>query len=160
MKETGGDPSSLAGWFRILLGSIFLITSLIFALKIRNGGSNLSPPEWQEKVDSFGFTQSSVTGLAFSGFNFKNATLMAAASSSIGSFNLLTSQEFIVLIIFCMLASTGVLVPVLVFFFLRSKAEFLFGRMKDWLIRKRLVILFIVLIVFGCLLIYRGLNLL
>jgi len=160
MHETNGHPSSLAGWFRIILGSVFLITSLFFARNITKKGANVSPPRWQEKIDSYGSGHSIVIGFTFSGLNFKNATLMVAASSSIGSFNLLISQAFVVLIIFSILASIGVLVPIMVFYLLRSKSEFVFGIMKNWLIRKRIVILFVVLIIFGCLLIYRGLNLL
>lgn len=157
---TDGHSSSLAGWFRIILGSVFLVTSFFFAGKIPKKGTNVSPPGWQHKVDSFGAGHSIAIGFTFSGLNFKNATLMIAASSSIGSFNLLVSQEFVVLILFSIIASIGVLVPIVIFYLFRTKTEYYYGIIKNWLIQYRVAILFVVLIIFGSLLIYRGQKLL
>ncbi len=158
LNDASGEPSLLSGWIRISLGSSFLVCSLFIVKNIPKKGEQVAPPKWLEKVDSYGFIHALIIGFIFSGPNIKNASMVATGAASIGSSGLDFNQELIVLILFCLVASMGVLLPHAIFLLFRNNAEAIFGKMKIWLIRNRVLILFVVLIIFGGLFVYRGIN--
>ena len=156
LNELSGGPTLLSGWIRISLGSSFLLYSLFIAKNIPKKGEAVAPPRWLGKVDSYGFVQALIIGFIFSGPNIKNAAMVAAGAVSIGGAGLSSFQELIVLLLFCLFASLGVLLPHTIFLFFRDSAESVFGKLRVWLLRNRALILMIVLVVFGGLWLYRG----
>ena len=82
--------------------------------------------------------------------------MVAAGAVSIGGAGLSSFQELIVLLLFCLFASLGVLLPHTIFLFFRDSAESVFGKLRVWLLRNRALILMVVLVVFGGLWLYRG----
>lgn len=154
--ETTGAPSLISAWIRISLGASFLLFSLFIVKNIPKKGEVVTPPKWLEKVDSFGFFQALIVGFIFSGPNIKNAAMVATGAVTIGGAGLSSHQELIVLFLFCVFASLGVLIPHTVFLLFRNTAESVFGNLKVWLLRNRVLILMIVLVIFGGLSLYRG----
>lgn len=149
-------PTLVSGWIRISLGILFLLLSLFLMTNIPKKGEVAAPPKWLEKLDSLGFFQVLIIGFVFSGPNVKNSAMVATGAVSIGEAGLSSHQELIVLILFCLIASLGVLLPHTIFLFFRDSAESVFGKMRVWLLRNRALILMIVLVVFGGLWLYRG----
>lgn len=156
LNELSGDQTLLSGWIRISLGSSFLLYSLFIAKNIPKKGEAVAPPKWLRKVDSYGFVQTLIIGFIFSGPNIKNAAMVATGAVSIGGAGLSSYQELIVLLLFCFVASLGVLLPHTIFLIFRENAEYVFAKMKVWLLRNRVLILMLVLIIFGGLSLYRG----
>jgi len=150
-------PSNLA-WARLILGSVFLIASIFIARKIPRKGRQAPPPSWLPKLDSFGFLQSFFFGFFFAAPNIKNSSLVAAGMTSIIPFSLRLDQELLILILFCLVASIGVLIPPVVYLLFRGNAESVFSAMKKWLIMNRALILFLLLIIIGLLWVYQGVS--
>lgn len=152
-----GEPSILQGWVRIGLGSITMIAGLFLLRKVLKREDGDAHPKWSDKVDSFGVWQALFFGFFFAAPNVKNASMVTSGAASIGNVGLSGIQELNVLIVFCLVASIGVLIPPLIFLLFRKKAELFFGKMKVWLIRYQFHILTIICIVFGGLFLYQGL---
>ena len=150
-------PSNLA-WGRLILGSVFLIVSIFIARKIPRKGRQAPPPSWLPKLDSFGFLQSFFFGFFFAAPNIKNSSLVAAGMTSIIPFSLRLDQELLILILFCLVASIGVLIPPVVYLLFRGNAESVFNAMKKWLIMNRALILFLLVIIIGLLWVYQGVS--
>ena len=148
-------PSNIA-WGRFILGIVFLIISIFIARKIPRKGRQAPPPSWLSKLDSFGFLQSFAFGFFFAAPNIKNSSLVAAGMTSIIHFDLRLDQELLILVIFCLIASIGVLIPPAVYLLIRGNAESVFSAMKKWLIMNRALILFLLLIIIGSLWVYQG----
>lgn len=158
LYDSTGEPSVILGWVRIILGGTIFFTGLFMLKKVISRENLEASPKWARNVDSFGFLQAMIVGFFFAAPNVKNASMVSTAAASIGKVGLKSSQEMSILILFCLAATLGVLVPPLTFLLFRAKAEHVFGKMKVWLIRYRALILFVICIVFGGLFIYQGIR--
>lgn len=158
LYESSGEPSDVLGWIRIILGATIFLTGFYMLRKIVKKEDKDVPPKWADKVDSFGFLQALVVGFFFAAPNVKNATMVTTGAASIGSFGLGNIQELSVLILFCLVATIGVMVPPAIFLIFREKSEVMFGKMKVWLIRYRALILFVICFGFGGLFLYQGIH--
>ena len=159
LNEYTSGPTPVSGWIRIGLGSLFFLISLIISKDLPKRGQVTAPPRWMEKVDTYGPFQAMNVGLFLSILNLKNAAMVASGAVVIAAGGLSFLQEVVLLIIFCFIASLGVLFPVVVYLLFRSVVEAVFAKMKVWLQRYSTMILMLVLIVFGLWSLYRGIVL-
>jgi len=160
LMDDTGEPSQLMGWIRIGMGVVFFVTSLFFFknLPIRRDQQNI--PKWIEKVDTFGFFQASFIGFLLSTLNFKNSSMVVVGAAFIARQDLNTSQELIALLVFCLIASIGVLIPHIIFLLFRQNAERIFGKIKIWILKNRVLVLLVILLVFGGISLYKGITIL
>ncbi len=156
LSTDAGEPSKLMGWIRLGLGATFLIFSLLLVRDMIQNKDRPDTPKWIEKVDSYGFFQALMIGFMLSGLNFKNASMVVTGAASIGSSGLSNQQELVVLFLFCVICSIGVLLPHTIFVLFRKKAERIFGKLKFWLLKNRVLILLLILVVFGGISLYKG----
>ena len=154
------SPTSVAGWVRIGLGTLFLIICIFLIKNLPKKGQETVPPKWLERVDSYGPIQAINIGLFLSIVNVKNAAMVASGAVIIGGAGLSFLQKLILLILFCLIASLGVLLAQAIFLIFRTAAENLLARYKVWLQRYSSLILMLVLISFGSWSLYRGIALL
>jgi hypothetical protein len=98
-------------------------------------------------------------GLFLSIVNVKNAAMVASGAVLIGAAILPFIQKLILLVLFCLIASLGVLLVQAIFLIFRRAAESLLARYKLWLQRYSSLILMLVLISFGSWSLYRGIAL-
>ena len=159
LNHYASGPTPVAGWIRIGLGSLFLLISILIIKDLPKKGKQTTPPKWMEKVDSYGPRQALSIGLFLSIINFKNAAMVASGAVVIGAEGLSYWNEIISLLIFCFIASLGVLFPVVIYLLFRDTVELVFAKLKVWLQRYSSLILMIVLIVFGAWSLYRGIIL-
>jgi len=156
LMTESGEPSRMMGWIRLGMGIVFLITSLFFFRKIPGGKDQQTMPKWIEKVDTFGFYHASGIGLFMSTLNLKNSSMVVVGAAFIGRQGLSSSQELIGLLLFSLIASIGVLIPLLIFLLFRKMAEHIFGKIKVWILKNRVLVLLLILLIFGGLSLYKG----
>lgn len=159
MNDTG-EPSQLMGWIRIGMAAVFLITSLFFFKKLPKGKNQQTIPKWIERVDTFGFFHASLIGFLLSTLNFKNSSMVVVGAAFIARQGLTAMQDIITLLLFCLIASIGVLIPFTIFILFRSDAERVFGRIKIWILKNRVLILLVILLVFGGISLFKGIIIL
>jgi hypothetical protein len=152
---SGDTPSGMAR-IRLILGVVFILLSIYIARHIPGRGSQAPPPRWQEKLDAFRFPQSFAFGFFFAVPNVKNASMVAAGMSTLSQSELGMDLKLVILLLFCLIASIGVLVPPSIYVLFTAKVEPVFSSMKKWLIHNRALILFLILVLFGILWIYQG----
>jgi len=158
LMNDSGEPSRLMGWIRIGMGIVFLTFSLFLFRKIPKRKEQQNIPKWIERVDAFGFIQASVIGFMLSTLNIKNSSMVVVGAAAIGRHGLTSGQELIALILFCLIASIGVMIPPTIFLLFREKAELLFGEIKVWILKNRVLILLAILLVFGGMSMYNGIT--
>ena len=160
LYDSGGEPSVVSGWLRISLGVVIFTAGLFMLRKLLKKEDRQKTPEWAHKVDSLGFLNAMWIGFFFAAPNIKNASMVSTGAASIGSVSLGASQELGILILFCLLASIGVLLPPVIFLLFREKAEPVFQKMKEWLIRYSTLILFAICTGFGFVFLLQGVRIL
>jgi len=151
-----GEPSRLMGWIRLGMGVVFLVTSLFLFRNIPKRKDRQTMPKWIEKVDSFGIFHASGLGLFHSTLNLKNSSMVVVGAASIARQGLTSWQELVVFFFFCVIASIGVMIPHVIFLLFRKNTELLFGKLKIWILKNRVLVLLLILIIFGGISLYKG----
>jgi len=156
LMDESGEPSQLMGWIRLCMGAIFLVFSVLLIKDIPKRKEQKTIPKWIEKVDDWGYLHAMGIGFLLSTLNIKNASMTAVGSASIGRHGLDFTGELFALLIFCLIASIGVMIPHIIYLLFRKDAERVFTKMKIWLLQNRVLILMGVLILFGGMSLYKG----
>ena len=151
-----GEPSRLMGWIRLGMGAVLLVTSLFLFKKIPKGKDQQTMPKWIERVDSFGIFHASGLGFFHSTLNLKNSSMAVVGAASIARQGLTSGQELMVFLLFCVIASIGVMIPHIIFLLFRKNTELIFGKIKIWILKNGVLVLLLILIIFGGISLYKG----
>ena len=155
-----GEPTALSGLIRIVLG----ITLLLLAVRQwhqRSGADELREvPKVLAHLDQVGVIQSSVTGFLLSSVHPKNLGLSAAGAAAIDASMLDPVAQVIALLLFSVIASLTIAIPVAGYFLVGPSAEAMFRSWKDWLVEHNATMITTLLLIFGALLIGRGMKIL
>jgi hypothetical protein len=160
LETARGEPTPLSGLIRIIVGIVLLLLSWRQWQRRPTVNEPVEVPSLLARLDNIGVAQSLATGFLLSGVNPKNLLLIATGAAAIDASMLGTREQVIALLVFATLASLTVAVPVAGYFLSRRRVERLFGRWKDWLIENNATVLIVLLLVFGTLLIGRGMTIL
>ena len=156
LMNDSGEPSRLMGWIRLGMGTVFLVFSFFLFKKIPKGRDQQTIPKWIEKVDSFGIFHASGIGFFHSTLNLKNSSMVVVGAAAIGRHGLNSGQEIVALLLFSLIASLGVLTPLTIFLLFRKNTELIFGKIKIWILKNRVLVLLLILIIFGGISLYKG----
>ena len=115
-------------------------------------------PKWLQSIDSFTPIKALGFALLFSAAKPKNLILTLAASLDIAQSTLGSVHSVMALVLFVIIASTSVAAPVVLFFVLGEKATWMLEGLKRWFMENNATIMFVLLLVFGAILIAEGIN--
>ena len=99
-------------------------------------------------------------GVLLSAVNPKNLGLTIVAAATIGGSGLSTSDEYVVMVLFVMVASSTVAAPVLLNLMLGSKAAATLTSMKEWLTANNATVMSVLFVVLGANVLGTGLAIL
>ncbi len=156
--STGSTPSTLAYVIKLLLGLLFLLLAIRQWRSRPMEGEEPHMPKWMATIDEFTAGRAFGLSALLAGVNPKNLALTLAAALSIAQAGLSGAGPWIALAVFVILASLTVAVPVLYYLFAGQSAEKTLTSWKVWLVANNATVMFILLLVFGVLLIGQGLG--
>ena len=155
-----GEPTALSGLIRIVLGIALLLLS-VRQWHQRSAADELREvPKVFAHLDQMGAIQSSVTGFLLSSVHPKNLVLTAAAAATIDASMLDPGAQLIALLLFCAIASLTIAIPVAGYFLVGPSAEAMMRSWKDWLVKNNATMITALFLIFGALLISRGMTIL
>ena len=160
IETARGEPTLLSGVLRIVIGVLLLLVAI---RQWRTRSATDSAPETPSllaRIDGFRFPQALLTGLLLTVVNPKNLLLTVAGAAAIDAALTDTATMVASLLVFAGIASLTVAMPVLIYFVERERADALFREWKEWLIRNNTTVVLVLLVVFGTILIARGLRVL
>ncbi|MBD5785645.1 GAP family protein [Cellulosimicrobium terreum] len=148
--DDDGAPPAWSAWVKIVLGLLLLLVAFRQWQGRPRGDAEPPTPKWMQAVD--GFTPVKAVGLAvlLGAINPKNlllvvsggATIAAAAAGD-------TSAQVVAAIVFALVASVGVAIPVVIYVSMGSRAATLLDALKSWLIHNNAVVMAVLLLVIG-----------
>ena len=106
-------------------------------------------PGWMRAIDTFTTAKAAGAGFALSALNPKNALLTVAAAAEIADVGLPAGQQLTVLLGFVIVASAGVLTPVLISLALGDRSDGLLGELRSRLARHNSVIMAVLFVLIG-----------
>jgi hypothetical protein len=143
-----------------VLKLVFGLLFLLLAAKQWRGrpkpGESPHAPKWMATID--GFTPGKAVGLAalLSGVNPKNLVLTVSAAATIAQADVPGWEQGGALFIFIVLASVGIIAPLIVYFAMGEKAAAILDTWKLWLGHHNSAIMVTLFVVFGVLLVGKG----
>jgi threonine/homoserine/homoserine lactone efflux protein len=147
--SAGGEPAT---WVNVLLLGLGLFL-LALATKQWRGrpraGEETRMPGWMRTIDGFTTVKAAGAGFALTALNPKNAILAAAAAAEVAELGLPTGHEVAVLFVFVVLASTGVIAPLVVSLALGDRSRPLLDGLRGWMARYNAAIMTVLLLLIG-----------
>jgi threonine/homoserine/homoserine lactone efflux protein len=145
----GGEPAT---WVSVLLLALGL-TALAAAVKQwlgRPAPSEEAPtPTWMRTIGDFTVAKAAGAGFALTALNPKNVLLVLAAAAEIGEFDLPASQEIVALLVFVVVASFGVLTPLVLSLALGERSQEVLDGLRGRMARHNAVIMAVILLLIG-----------
>ena len=111
-------------------------------------------------IDRFTPLETLGLGLALSAANPKNAPLTISAGASISSAGITVPQQIATLAIFVIIASLGVLAPLVVYLIMGERAKKMLGSWRDWAAQHNVAVMAVLFFVLGAKLIGDAISIL
>lgn len=144
--------------FRAALGLLLLAAAAISLVKGPLPGEQPADPRWTRLLDTGGPGRRFALGAFLAIVNVRNLILLAAAASLIGQARLALLAELIVMALFIVVATLGLLVPLLVRQYGGEAGEAWLERCAAWLTRHMQSISGVVMALFGAILLTNGVS--
>jgi hypothetical protein len=156
--DTSSAASTGSSVLRLILG-LLLIFGAFRQLKKRPGpGEEAQMPKWMGAIDKFKAPKSAGLAALLSGVNPKNLALTLAAALSVAQAKLATGESIAVLAVYVVLASITVAAPIFIYLVMGKKATRPLDSMKGWLSANNATVMFVLFLVFGMVLIGKGIT--
>lgn len=135
LETSQGEPTTASGIIKGVLGLLLLLVGVRAWRGRPRTGEVAEAPDWMGRVEGFGSGSALGIGAALGGANPKNLLLAVGGAATISAADLSTSQEYLTLGVFVLIASLSVLIPVVAYFVLGDRAEMTMTVAKEWLIQ-------------------------
>lgn len=145
---SSGHSAAWINWLRLIIGMLLLYAS-IRKLRAKLHKDSTPVPRWMETISSLTFGKSLGIGLLLSALNPKNILLAIGAVSAIAQADISTTQRAGTWVTFTLIASLGVLIPVVITLLLGQRALTFLNAIKEWLQRNNTTILVILMLIIG-----------
>jgi threonine/homoserine/homoserine lactone efflux protein len=157
-QATGGEESLLYAIVHIALGLLLLVAAYRDWKKRPKPGEEVAVPKWMASIDSFTVGKALGMGALLSGVNPKNLALILSAGVTIAAAGLDATQTIVVLVIFIFIACVSVAAPVVVYLVLGDKATPVLNSWKAWLTYNNATVMMVLFLVFGVVVLSKGLG--
>ena len=145
----GGEPAT---WVDLLLLGLGLLLLALAAKQWRGrprAGEETPMPGWMRTVDRFTVAKAGGAGFALAALNPKNILLTAAAAAEIAQVGLSAGKQAAVLLGFVVIASAGVLTPLVLSIALGERSRPMLEGIRSWMARNNAVIMAVLVLLIG-----------
>lgn len=156
---TSDDGSSrLVGVLQIVLGVLLLGVAVRQWQGRPVGDAEPEMPKWMAAIDSFTPVRAFGLGFLLAALNPKNLLLGMAAGLSLGHSDIPTGQDVVAIVVFTVLASSTVAIPVVAYLISTQRWVGPLQSLRHWLARNNATVMAVLLLVIGFVLIGKGLG--
>lgn len=152
------EPTRTAGAIIILLGAGLLVLAFRKWGKRTMEGEEGTLPSWMASIDSVNAGRAFGFGLALAALNPKNLLLSASAGVMIGSSDLDTGVSIVAIVIFTLLSSVTVVIPVIAYLTAPTRMKQPLESTRVWLTANNTVLMAALMLVIGLMVIGKGLG--
>ena len=154
---TSSSISDTIAWGKLVLGVLFLLLAAQQWRSRPSSGVEPELPTWMAGIDSLRPGKALAFGVLLAGLNPKNLILTAAAASGLAQLGLSTTDAVVSLLIFLVVASLTIALPVLYYLVGGDHAKDQLDGLKGWLGMHNTAVMAVLFLVFGVDLIAKAL---
>jgi threonine/homoserine/homoserine lactone efflux protein len=147
--DSSGESATWVSVLKLVFGVLFLL----MAARIWHGrprpGHEAVMPKWMHAIDGFSTGKALGAGALLSALNPKNLALTAAAAAAIAQTGIPGGQEAIALLVFVLLGSLTIIVPVVIYFAMGTEAKEILDGIKTFMVAHNAAIMTVLLLVLG-----------
>lgn len=153
-----GSPATWVSWLKIVLGVLVLLVAVRQFRSRPRGDEEPRMPKWMATIDKT--TPPAAAGLAalLAGANPKNLLLAVAGATAIAQTGIGGGQQAVAYLVFALIGTLGVGIPVGIYFVMGARAEKLLAGLKDWMSAHNSVIMTVLCLVIAAKLIGDGIS--
>jgi hypothetical protein len=148
--DDDGGPATWTGWLKIVLGVLLLLLSVSQWRGRPRAGTEPSAPKWMAAIERFTPVRSA--GLAVLLGVVSGGTAIAAAAPGD------TSATIVAALVFAVVASAGVVAPVVIYFSMGARAAGILDELKSWMIHNNAAIMAVLLLILGAKMLGDGIS--
>ncbi len=145
----GGEPATWVDVVLLVLGLVVVALGVKQWRGRPREGEEAPTPGWMPAIDELSVVKAAAAGFALTALNPKKVLLVAAAAAEIAELGLSTGREIAALVVFVLLASTGVLAPLVLAVALGERSQDLLDAVRSWMGRNNAVIMTVLLLLIG-----------
>ncbi len=150
--------SRTASLIRLLLGIVLLVAAWRRWTKRPHPGDQPSLPGWMRSLEKFTPQRALAVGALLSGVNPKNLVLNVSAAAGIAQAALSGVQQAVVLVVLVLVGSVGVAAPVVVYLTMHDTADRVLAGWRTWLADNNATVMVVLFLVFGVVLVGKGIG--
>ncbi len=149
LNQSSGGPSTLSGLLHLALGVLLLLLA-VKQLKGRpKKGQEPEMPKWMAKMQDASPIFAFGMGAFLSGLNPKNLIFDIAAAASIVAADLSSSQQIVAVLVFMILASLTIGIPVIWYLIAGESAKAKLDTLRGYLVQYNWVIMCVLFLILG-----------
>ena len=150
------DPSTFSSVLKLVLGALFLLLALRSWRSRPRAGQEPEMPSWMAAVADVNATKALGLGLLLSAVNPKNLAMCIAAGAAIGGGAEGTSEAVVAIVVFVVIASASIAVPVLGYLVAQERMRQPLDELREWLTVHNSAVMTVLLLVLGVTSIGKG----
>ncbi|GAA2230685.1 GAP family protein [Promicromonospora sukumoe] len=144
-----GDPAAWTGWLKIVLGILLLVVGVRQFLGRPGAGVEPPAPRWMAAIDHFTPARSAGLAVLLVVVNPKNLLLVVSGGVAIASATESTGPTVIASLVFALVATIGVAVPVAIYVAMGARAARILRGLEAWMVHNNAVIMAVLLLILG-----------
>jgi threonine/homoserine/homoserine lactone efflux protein len=153
-----GSPATWVSWVKIALGVLLLLVAVREFRGRPRGDEEPQMPKWMGTIDKTTPLAAVGLGAVLSGANPKNLLLAVGGAAAIAQTGIPGGQQAIAYLIFALIGTLGVGIPVVIYFAMGDRSERLLGGLKDWMSAHNAVIMAVLCLIIAAKLIGDGIS--
>lgn len=149
IEGSDGGESDGGGWIKVAIGALLLVMAVRQWRSRPRDGQPAELPGWMSAIDDLSPVKAVGLGLVLTVANPKNLGLTVAAAVAIGAAGLDGGEEITTLVVFVLVASITIVVPVAVYLVAGERAAPALDALKDWLVDNNATVMTVLFVVLG-----------
>jgi hypothetical protein len=147
--SSSGSPATWVSWVKVALGLLLLLVAWRQFRGRPGDGARAALPKWMARIDDIRPLAACGLAALLAGGNPKNLLLAVGGAASIAQTGISGGQQAIAYLVFALVGTLGVGIPVGIYFVLGPRADKLLAGLKDWLGEHNAVIMSVLCLVIG-----------
>jgi Sap, sulfolipid-1-addressing protein len=155
---SGGSASDTSYWLKLVGGILLVLLGFRDWRKKSAAGEAVDQPKWMSAIDTLTPVKTGGLAVLLAAANPKNLALSLAAGASLAQVGVSGGEAAVGLIVFVVIASVGIIVPVVAYLAGGERAAGVLDGWKTWLSTNNTAMMAVLLLVFGTVLFSQGLR--